>query len=210
MSSDPRILLVQERLENDLTLGESHFREFKSALEGPERKRRRQVSLVARDIGETLVSFANADGGTLIVGAEDDGTVSGVEYADDKLEVLRNAPQTHVHADTPLPGVRTRLVPVRDETVLVFDVQKGTRYIHLTSDGRCLQRRDTDTVPVASEQIRFERHEQLVNAVALSGCRVSAARALAAAFNPLRHSLISARNHSAPRAPSCQGTERLP
>ena len=161
MVSESRILLIQERLENDLILGESHFREFKSALEGSERKRRRKVSLVARDIGETLVAFANADGGTLIVGAEDDGTVSGVEYAQDKLRVLRNAPGTHVHADTPLPGVRTHLVPVRNKTVLVFEVQKGTRHIHLTSDGRCLQRRDTETVPVASEQIQFERHEQL-------------------------------------------------
>ena len=80
MSSDPRILLIQERLDNDLTLGESHFREFKSAVEGSERKRRRKVSLVAKDIGET---------------------------------------------------------------------------------GRCLQRKDTSTVPVASEQIQFERHEQL-------------------------------------------------
>ena len=161
MSNDSRILLVQERLENDLALGESHFREFKSALEGADRKRRRKVSLVARDIGETLVAFANADGGTLIVGAEDDGTVSGVAYAQDKLEVLRNAPKTHVYPGTPLPGVRTQLVSIGDKTVLVFEVQKGTRYIHLTSDGRCLQRRDTETVPVASEQIQFERHEQL-------------------------------------------------
>ncbi|MCY3763742.1 MAG: ATP-binding protein, partial [Gemmatimonadetes bacterium] len=129
MGSDSRILLIQERLENDLILGESHFREFKSALEGSERKRRRQVSLVARDIGETLVSFANADGGTLIIGVEDDGSVSGLPYGQDKLEVLENAPNTHVHADTPLPGVRTRLVPIRNETVLVFEVQKGTRYI---------------------------------------------------------------------------------
>ena len=44
---------------------------------------------------------------------------------------------------------------------MVFIVQKGTQYIHITSDGRCLQRRDTETVPVASEQIQFERHEQL-------------------------------------------------
>ncbi len=161
MASDSRILLVHERLENDLTLGESHFREFKSALEGPERKRRRQVSRVAKDIGETLVAFANADGGTLIIGAEDDGSISGITYAEDSIEVLRNAPKTHVHSDTPLPGASVQKVSIRDKTVLVFQVQKGTRYVHLTSDGRCLQRRDTDTVPVASEQIQFERHEQL-------------------------------------------------
>lgn len=162
MRNDSQILRIQERLENDLILGESHFREFKSALHGPDdKKRRRKVSLVAADIGETLVAFANADGGTLIVGAEDDGTISGVPYAQDEIEVLRKAPNTHVHTDTPLPGVRTLLVPIKDKTVLFFEVQKGTRYIHLTSDGRCLQRRDTDTVPVASEQIQFERHEQL-------------------------------------------------
>ena len=159
MSSE--ILLIQERLKNDLTLGESHFREFKSALHGPNRNRRRRLSLVAKDIGETLVAFANADGGTLIVGAEDDGTISGVIYSDDDIEVLRNAPGSHVHANTPLPGVRTHVVTMENKTILVFQVQKGTRYIHLTSDGRCLQRKDTDTVPVASEEIQFERHEQL-------------------------------------------------
>ena len=159
---DSQILPIQERLQNELTLGESHFREFKSALHGPDRKGRRKVSDVAEDIGETLVAFANADGGTLIVGAEDDGTISGLSpYTEDDIAVLRNAPKSHVYPDTPLSGVRTRLVPMGDKTVLVFDVQKGTRYIHLTSNGRCLQRRDTDTVPVSSEQIQFERHEQL-------------------------------------------------
>lgn len=158
---DTQILLIQERLKNDLTLGESHFREFKSALHGPDRTSPRKVSLVAKDIGETLVAFANADGGTLIVGAEDDGTISGLSYAEDDIAVLRNAPKSHVHPDTPLSGARTRLVPMEDKTVLMFSVQKGTRHTHLTSDGRCLQRWDTDTVPVASEQIQFERHEQL-------------------------------------------------
>ena len=161
MAIDSRILLIQERLENDLALGESDFREFKSALEGPERKRRRKVALVARDIGETLVAFANADGGTLIVGAEDDGTVSGIAYAEDAVAVLRNAPTTHVHPDTPLPGVRSHLVPIDGKTVLAFHVTKGTRHVHLTSDGRCLQRKDVNTVPVSSEGIRFERHEQV-------------------------------------------------
>ena len=158
---DARILLTQERLKNDLTLGESPFREFKSALHGPDRKSPRKVSLVAKDIAETLVAFANADGGTLIVGAEDDGTISGIPYSEDRVEALRNAPKSHVHPDTPLSGVRTHLAPMEGKTVLVFSVQKGTQYTHLTSDGRCLQRRDTDTIPVSSEQIEFERHEQL-------------------------------------------------
>ncbi len=161
MGLSAQILLAQERLMNDLSLGESHFREFKSVLEGVDRKRRRKVSLVARDIGETLVAFANADGGTLIVGAEDDSSISGISYPDDRMQVLLDAPNTHVHSDTPISSVRSNLLKIEDKTVLVFQVPKGTQYIHLTSDGRCVQRRDTETVPVASEQIRFERHEQL-------------------------------------------------
>ena len=116
---------------------------------------------MAKDIGEALVAFANADGGILIVGAEDNGTISGVHYPEDRMQVLLNAPSTHVHTDTPLSGVRSNVITVEGETLLVFDVQKGTQYIHLTSDGRCLQRRDSDTIPVSSEQIQFERHEQL-------------------------------------------------
>ncbi len=158
---DTHLLLADERLRNDLAQGESHFREFKSALEGPERNRRRQVKLVARDVGETLVAFANADGGTLVVGAEDDGTVTGLNYADDGIEILKQAPSTHVHPDTPLSDVRVRQLELGGMTVLIFDVQKGTGFVHLTSDGRCLQRRDSDTIPVSSEQIRFERHEQI-------------------------------------------------
>ncbi len=159
--TEPNLLLAEERLRNDLAQGESHFREFKSALEGPERRRRRQVRLVARDVGETLVAFANADGGTLVVGAEDDGTITGINYFDDGIQILREAPRTHVHPDTPLPDVRIRKIELEGKSVLVFDVQKGTGHVHLTSDGRCLQRRDSDTIPVSSEQIRFERHEQV-------------------------------------------------
>ena len=161
MGVPTQLLLAQERLKNDLLLGESHFREFKSAFEGVGRRRRRKTSLVAKDIGEVLVAFANADGGTLIIGAEDDGRLSGITYPDDRIQVLLDAPKTHVHPDTPISGAKCQVVSIEDKTVLVFEVAKGTRYIHLTSDGRCLQRRDTETVPVSSEQIRFERHEQL-------------------------------------------------
>ena len=161
MVENAQVLLLEERIKSELALGESHFREFKSALQGAERNRRRPPSAVAKDIGETLVAFANADGGLLIVGAEDNGTISGADYPEDRMKVLLNAPSTHVHGETPLSGARSNVITVDEKTLLVFDVQKGTQYIHLTSDGRCLQRRDSDTIPVSSEQIRFERHEQL-------------------------------------------------
>lgn len=96
------ILTLQKRIARSINLGESHFREFKSAYEQiPGDQKRRDAKDIARDVGETLVSFANADGGELIVGVEDDGTVTGVPHLRDLLDIIMKAPITHIYKDTP-------------------------------------------------------------------------------------------------------------
>ena len=73
------VLIIQERVKNTIILGESHFREFKTAWEGrPDNKKPRLTKKICEDIAEALVSFANADGGEILIGVEDDGTVTGV------------------------------------------------------------------------------------------------------------------------------------
>ncbi|MFO1489496.1 MAG: ATP-binding protein [Kiritimatiellia bacterium] len=52
----------------------------------------RKASDIAHNIAETLVAFANADG-ELVVGMEDDGSVSGVPHADDKVHLLLGIPK---------------------------------------------------------------------------------------------------------------------
>jgi ATP-dependent DNA helicase RecG len=76
------LLKLEERIRTGLELGESHFREFKSAFQ-----RQSNGSLTPRDfkgicknIAEVLVAFANADGGELYVGVEDDCSVSGIPH----------------------------------------------------------------------------------------------------------------------------------
>lgn len=151
-----------ERVRIAISLGESQFREFKSAFWGaPGAKEPRDWRMIATDIAEALVAFANSDGGELLVGVEDDGAISGVPHSEKTLSRLRSAYETHVHADTPLPPPVLFSVAVGDAVVLYFAVEKSTRLVHLTSDGRCIQRRDRETVPVAVEQIQFERQEQL-------------------------------------------------
>lgn len=45
------ILFIAEKVKNTLILGESHFREFKTALEGrPENKKPRPVKSICADI----------------------------------------------------------------------------------------------------------------------------------------------------------------
>ena len=64
------ILRLKERLDIAIELGESHFREFKSCYEGPPTKKTpRDPKKICQDVARTLVAFANADGGELLVGA---------------------------------------------------------------------------------------------------------------------------------------------
>jgi ATP-dependent DNA helicase RecG len=162
MSTREIPLTLQERVGATLALGESHFREFKSAFEGPpSEKHPRDPRAIRKDIGEALVAFANADGGELLVGVEDDGQVTGVHQSEHVIETLLGAWKTHVHPDTPLEPPRVARVELQGKMVLYFSVEKGTALIHLTSDGRCMQRRDRESAPVPTEQIRFERQERL-------------------------------------------------
>jgi ATP-dependent DNA helicase RecG len=155
------ILTLQERIRTTIRLGESHFREFKSAQEGPPgAKQFRDPKQVKRDIGETLVAFANADGGELLVGVEDDGMVLGAPQSDEQLQQFLEAWRTHVHAKTPLPKPAAVRLEFDGKTILYFSIAKGTDYVYLTQDGRCLQRKDRESVPVPSEDIRFEREER--------------------------------------------------
>ena len=152
---------MSERAKTAIELGESHFREFKSALEGaPGAKKKRSTKDIATNISQTLVAFANADGGELLVGVEDNGEVTGLaNFTDSELAVLEEAPVSRVHTSTPLPTVKKHRVTLGEKIILYFSVSKSTRYIHITSDGRCLQRRDLESSPVAAEAIQFDRQE---------------------------------------------------
>ena len=154
------LLGIEEKIRFMIPIGESHFREFKSCLEGtPDKKRPRPTTAVARDIAETLVAFANAEGGDLLVGVEDNGAISGVPYPDDDLKTLIDSPKTHVFRDTPLPLCRIRKVVVEDKPILYFSISAGVDYCYLTADGRCLQRKDLESVPVSAEHLKASRQE---------------------------------------------------
>jgi ATP-dependent DNA helicase RecG len=161
MEITEQILGLKDRIAIALQLGESHFREFKTVFEGLlEAKKAREFKAICVDIGQTLVAFANADGGELLVGVEDDGEVTGVGCLKNELIAgLLSAPKTHVHRDTPLPIPHVAKVEYLGKVILYFSVPKGTTYIYLTSDGRCLQRKDRESVPIATEAVTFSRAE---------------------------------------------------
>jgi ATP-dependent DNA helicase RecG len=157
---DETILLLAEKVRNTLILGESHFREFKSAMEGkPDNKKPRQVKFICADIGEALVSFANADGGAVLIGVEDDGTISGIPHSEDEIQTMLNAIHTHVYQHQQLPLNHANKLVLDNKTVLYFSVNKGTTMIYQLPDGRCVKRKDKSTLPASVDQIQFERQE---------------------------------------------------
>lgn len=156
------VLMFTERIKTAIELGESHFREFKSCFEGkPDAKTKRKPQDVAIDIGRTLVAFANADGGELLVGVEDDGTITGHDFNQGTIDKLLGATKTQIKAETPLKSYTAKVIKIDNIEILYFQVEKSTEYIHQTSDGRVLVRSDKQSIPREIEKINFERQEQI-------------------------------------------------
>lgn len=129
---------------------EGQFFDRKSCYDrSKRRKRRRKARDVAKDVAETLSAMANADGGTLALGIEDDGTPSGIDYPEDKLAIILQAPQRLV---SPSLKARCHRVTVNDVLVLVFEVDWSPE-VHQLTDGRYLLRVGDKNMPFPASDI---------------------------------------------------------
>ncbi len=159
------LLTIQQKIQNTLAAGESHFREFKSALRGvPGQKTPRPTNEICNDIAEALVAFANADGGELLIGVEDNGEVTGIPHSDADIEFILSDWKTRVQMNpadsrTQLPIQMAQMVALTQGKILFFSVTKGTRKIFQLTSGRCVRRRDKSTEPADVNQMLFEAQE---------------------------------------------------
>jgi hypothetical protein len=64
--------------------GEGQHLEFKRKVSQPEK------------IVREMIAFANSEGGTLLIGVDDDGTLAGVKYPDEELLMVRQAMEKHM------------------------------------------------------------------------------------------------------------------
>jgi len=87
-----------------------------------------------RDLATTLVAFANADGGRLLIGIEDDGTVSGLDPIADRELVERLLRAAYEYC-TPSVQIEYQFAPYRGRQVLVVDVPVSSR-VHNHTNGR--------------------------------------------------------------------------
>jgi ATP-dependent DNA helicase RecG len=135
------------------TADEGQFFERKSALDrSAGRVRPRKAKDIARDVAETLSAMANADGGELVVGLEDDGSISGVPHAEDRIRLLLGVPKDRNYVVPPLPCRVRKLTTPEGLYLLHYEVDWSPD-VHLLSDSRCLLRVFDRNSPFASDKV---------------------------------------------------------
>jgi ATP-dependent DNA helicase RecG len=136
------------------TTKEGQFFDRKSAFDRSGRQfKHRKAKDIAWDIVETLSAMANADGGELVIGLENNGTLSGVPHAEDKVRLLMGVPKDRNYVEPPLPCKASEYITPEDKKLLHFEVDWSPN-VHQLSDGRYLLRVGDSNHPFDSNKIK--------------------------------------------------------
>lgn len=112
---------------------EGQFLEFKSLWErsGPNPRpldRRKVRDLIA----EYVAAFANSDGGTLLLGVEDDGIPTGHAYPEKAIEEFFSVPLRRLRPST---ECRTQRTAIRNQEILIFEVSRSEEAVMIEGGG---------------------------------------------------------------------------
>lgn len=149
---------------------EGQYFDRKSLWHGrPGRKRPRGRREVRDQITEYVAAFANADGGTLVMGVEDDGEVTGHGYPDDVVDGMLATPLKRLNPPQP-GGFRYEH---DGQQLLVFVAEAAPNAVMVVGDG--FPRRIDDQVVLESEEaINAIKQRGRVESVEMEPCpRVS-------------------------------------
>ena len=131
-----------------------HF-DRKSLYEGAKgAKRPRNRRAVQDQVAEYIASFANAEGGVLILGIEDDRTITGHRLPQDALNSILKTPSTRLQPVQPDGFV----MQVEGREVIVFDVPASDVPVQVIGDGFPLRMGD-QTVQSSESQINTLKFE---------------------------------------------------
>jgi predicted HTH transcriptional regulator len=145
--------------------GEGLHLEFKRKASDPEK------------IVRELVAFANTEGGTLLVGVADDGSIPGIKYPEEESFVIRQAILKQVRPMLRFSEEVIAVAPAR--YVLAYHIQAGKRLpyqIKQTNGLVCYVRINDQSIKASAEMravlrqrhrrhnrlIRYGEHEQLL------------------------------------------------
>ena len=143
MSQRPRLTPDFDALISE---GESSYVEFKNAQVNP-------VSLA-----EEIVAFANSDGGTILIGIDDDGTISGVNAPDMEMRVI-NICRNNIRPSL-IPRISKKIV--NNLAILVVEVDSADT-VYCTVQGKYFIRvGSTKQSPTQQELLRLFQRRRMI------------------------------------------------
>jgi len=118
--------MTLQELQALIALGEGQLIEFKSF----------SGAVSVSKLAETIVAFANAEGGTILAGIDDNGAITGFSPTTENIDRLLNAARDCCQPPVP---VKLERVDVEGRTVVAVIVERSTS-LHSHVDGRVLLR----------------------------------------------------------------------
>jgi ATP-dependent DNA helicase RecG len=125
--------LSADELRALLQRDEGQFLEFKSLWDREGDSPRRLERRVVRDkIANVVAAFANADGGTLILGVEDDGMPTGHDYPEEAIDGFLAVPAKRLRPAMPC---RTQRMTLEGHDLLVLEVPMSAEAVMVEGNG---------------------------------------------------------------------------
>ncbi len=117
--------------------GESEYVEFKTGTGN-------------QPLQDAIVAFSNADGGVILVGVDNNGSVVGRDLGQGTLDAI-----TQAFRDTRDPGTYSiRAIHVEETPIVAIAVARRVHGFAQTSNGRVLARRGTQKVALFGDELR--------------------------------------------------------
>lgn len=140
---------------------EGQYHDLKSLFAGPPGQKRPRDRREVRDqIAEQVAGFANADGGIVVFGVEDNREITGHAYPADVVDQMLAVPRTRLVPPQPA-GYRMTLDGFE---LLVFEVESTVRAVMVQGDG----------FPYRIGDSTLQFSEQRINAIKADGLAASA------------------------------------
>ena len=125
--------LSDSELRTILSRGEGQFVEFKSAWDRGSNPPKRLPRRVLRDkIADVVAGFANADGGLLLVGVDDDGAPTGHGYSECDVAAFFEVPRRRL---SPATDCRTATLGLDGHEILAFQVPIASEAVMISGNG---------------------------------------------------------------------------
>jgi len=136
-------MIVIDDIEKIIAQGEGLKIEFKKATKS-----------LPKSFYETVISFSNTDGGTILLGVDDDGTISGID--NDAVSKIQNDIVTSLNSrDCINPPMYVQPIPIKHPlgTILMIQIQASSQ-VHDYAGAIYIREYETD-IDITSNQLKI-------------------------------------------------------